>query len=56
MVSFKAFSLLIRESYDVKRVEYARSQEWTNRMLEALLKVSYFPGAFLAGATWREKV
>ena len=36
MVSCKAFNLLIQESYDVKRVAYARSKESTNRMLRTL--------------------
>jgi hypothetical protein len=40
MVSFKAFNLLIQESYDVKRVACARSEESANRMNQALLKAS----------------
>jgi hypothetical protein len=38
MVSFKDFNMLNQESYDVERVANARSQELTNRMLQALLK------------------
>jgi hypothetical protein len=42
MVSFKAFNLLIQESYDVKCVAYARSQESTNRMFRTLLNIIIF--------------
>jgi hypothetical protein len=39
MVSFKAFNLLIQESYNVKRSAYARSQEPTNRMLRKISEI-----------------